>query len=66
MKEFPEHWNVSGVREPVQQVQGPGPVQTQTIIKEVVREIIKIPCQYCGTLVENTVSICPECKGKVR
>jgi hypothetical protein len=33
------------------------------IVKEVVKEIVKIRCKFCGTLVENTVSICPNCGG---
>jgi len=29
--------------------------------KETIKEIVKIPCSYCGTLVENTASKCPSC-----
>ena len=29
--------------------------------KETIKEIVKIPCAYCGTLVENTASKCPSC-----
>ncbi len=36
-------------------------IQTNTIIKETVREIVKIPCQYCGSLVEITWQNCSSC-----
>jgi HEAT repeat protein len=29
--------------------------------REIIREIVKIPCKYCGTLVENTAQKCPSC-----
>ena len=36
--------------------------QNQSVIyKETIREIVKIPCPYCGFLVENTMSRCPSC-----
>jgi hypothetical protein len=31
------------------------------IEKETIREIVKIPCKYCGTLMENTSRFCPSC-----
>ncbi len=37
----------------------------ETIIKEVVREIVKIKCPYCGVLVDHTLSQCPNCSGKL-
>lgn len=33
--------------------------------KEVIREIVKIPCKYCGVLVENTAITCQKCGGPV-
>jgi hypothetical protein len=38
----------------------------RTIIKETIREIVKVPCPYCGTLVENTQSKCSTCGGPIR
>ena len=32
-----------------------------TVQKEIVREIVKVPCKYCGSLVENTRDRCPAC-----
>ena len=32
-----------------------------TIVKEVVREIVKCPCPYCNTLMEVTLNRCPSC-----
>ncbi|MEM1583082.1 MAG: hypothetical protein QXF28_00155 [Nitrososphaerota archaeon] len=29
--------------------------------KEIVREIVMIPCKYCGTLMPQTETICPNC-----
>ena len=29
--------------------------------KEVVREIVMIPCKYCSGLMEQTVTVCPNC-----
>ncbi len=36
----------------------PGPGQV------IIREIVKIPCRYCGSLMENTQSRCPWCGGE--
>ena len=32
--------------------------------KEIVREIVMIPCRYCSGLMEQTVTVCPNCGGK--
>jgi len=29
--------------------------------KEVIREIVMIPCRYCGTLFAQTATFCPHC-----
>ncbi len=31
-----------------------------------VREIVKVPCRYCGNLVENTAMACPNCSAPLR
>lgn len=31
------------------------------VVKETIREIVKIPCKYCGTLILNTSVKCPSC-----
>ncbi len=33
----------------------------QAVPKEIIKEIVKVPCKYCGTLVENTAQKCPSC-----
>lgn len=33
----------------------------QVIIKETIREIVKMPCKYCGTLIEITSTKCTNC-----
>ena len=37
----------------------------QQVIKEkiIVKEVVKIKCQYCGTLYDQTASKCPHCGG---
>jgi hypothetical protein len=32
--------------------------------KEVVREIVMIPCRYCSGLMEQTLTVCPNCGAK--
>ena len=27
----------------------------------VIRETVKVPCQYCGTLIDSTLTTCPQC-----
>jgi hypothetical protein len=47
---------------PAKAIVNPGPVMVdRMIIKETVREIVKIKCAHCGMLVENTSSACPNC-----
>ena len=38
-----------------------GPVVIQQVV---VREIVKIPCRFCGSLIENTQTRCPYCGGE--
>jgi hypothetical protein len=40
--------------------------QGQTTVireREVIREIVKIPCRHCGELFEQTLNRCPYCNG---
>jgi sporulation-control protein spo0M len=32
--------------------------------KEVVRQVVMIPCKYCGTLMDQLVTVCPNCGAK--
>jgi hypothetical protein len=41
-----------------------GITEKETIVKE--REIVKIPCSYCGTLVSMTENRCPNCGAYIR
>jgi hypothetical protein len=34
--------------------------------KETIKEIVKIPCRYCGTLVEITATRCPNCAAPLK
>lgn len=34
--------------------------------KETIKEIVKIPCKYCGTLVEITATRCPNCAAPLK
>jgi len=38
----------------------------QKEIKEITREIVKIKCTYCGMLVEQTLSRCPNCNSLIK
>ncbi len=29
--------------------------------REVIREVVVIPCKYCGTLFSQTATFCPHC-----
>lgn len=31
-----------------------------------IREVVKLPCRYCGNLVENTAVRCPNCNAPLR
>lgn len=37
------------------------PQSASPVVKEVIREVVMIPCKYCGTLMEQTVTLCPNC-----
>jgi hypothetical protein len=32
--------------------------------KEIIREVVMIPCKYCGTLMDQLVTTCPNCGAK--
>lgn len=34
------------------------------VTKEVIREVVLIPCKYCGALMQQTETECPHCGGK--
>jgi hypothetical protein len=42
---------------PVQLIPGGQPAVQQIVIKE----IVKVPCRYCGTLIDSTATVCPNC-----
>lgn len=44
----------------------PSPVEPHVIERVIIREIVKIPCPYCGELNENTQSTCSRCGAAVR
>jgi hypothetical protein len=37
--------------------------QSTSIIKEreIIREIVKVPCKYCNQLIDHTLKNCPYC-----
>lgn len=41
-------------------VQAPSP----TVVKEVIKEVVMIPCKYCGGLTPQTAMVCPNCGAK--
>jgi sporulation-control protein spo0M len=42
------------------------PAAAQPVIreKEIIREVIMIPCKYCGSLMDQTATACPNCGAK--
>jgi hypothetical protein len=32
----------------------------------IIREIVRIPCPYCGSLIDNTLSRCTQCGGELK
>jgi len=48
------------------EVKEPTTPENQVVIreKEIIREIVKIRCQYCGNLYDETLDNCPHCGGK--
>jgi len=39
-------------------------VQAAPVVKEVIREVVMIPCKYCGGLMPQTQTVCPSCGAK--
>jgi hypothetical protein len=37
------------------------PAAAPTVVKEIVKEVVMIPCEYCGTLMPQTATSCPNC-----
>jgi uncharacterized membrane protein len=37
------------------------PQQPEVKEKVIIKEVVMIPCQYCGTLVPQTAQFCPNC-----
>jgi len=35
-------------------------------VKEIIKEIVKMKCPYCGMLVESTLARCPNCGGIIK
>jgi hypothetical protein len=57
----PDQWVAAIRNEIAEDRQKPAPSPQPTVIKEVVREIVKYPCPYCNALIEVTLSRCPSC-----
>ena len=34
------------------------------VTREVIREVVMIPCKYCGALFQQTATFCPNCGAK--
>jgi hypothetical protein len=45
-------------------VQAAPTVQSAPVVKEIIREIVMIPCKYCGGLMPQTDTTCPKCGAK--
>jgi len=40
---------------------GRGSSDDKEVTREVVREVVMIPCKYCGALFQQTATFCPHC-----
>jgi len=68
-------WTIKGVigikgrpdvTSPIAGIQVAGAPTTVTMEKIVEREVVMIPCEYCGGLFPQTVTICPKCGAQRR
>jgi len=46
------------------QVLQPSAAPAVAVVKEVIREVVMIPCKYCGALMQQTETTCPHCDAK--
>jgi len=46
------------------QVLQPSAAPAGAVVKEVIREVVMIPCKYCGALMQQTETVCPNCGAK--
>jgi hypothetical protein len=47
-----------------QVIQPTAPINQPAMVKEVIREVVKIPCRYCQTLFDQLDTSCPNCGAK--
>jgi hypothetical protein len=38
--------------------------EKKEVTREVIREVVMIPCKYCGALFAQTATFCPNCGAK--
>lgn len=57
----PEQWAAAIQNEMAEDKVKLAPSHQPTVVKEIVREIVKYPCPYCSALIEVTLSRCPSC-----
>ena len=53
------------LRNPGKIVESMAAVPGAPVERVIIKEVVKIPCKYCGSYVENTVSSCPHCGGSL-
>lgn len=46
------------------QVLQPSAAPSGVVVKEVIKEVVMIPCKYCGSLMPQTETACPNCGAK--
>ena len=46
------------------QVLQPSAAPAGAVVKEVIREVVMIPCKYCGAFMQQTETVCPNCGAK--
>ncbi len=43
---------------------GGGSSRDREVTREVIHEVVMIPCKYCGALFPQTATFCPHCGAK--
>lgn len=58
---YPETWKAK-----IEATRATPTIIPQREVKEIIKEIVKIKCPYCGMLVEPTLARCPNCGGIIK
>ena len=63
---YQNYQNIDGYQSFNSQYSGQQSPQVIYKEKEIIKEIVKVKCPYCGTLVEQGLDRCPQCGAPIR